>query len=108
MVYVCRRRPVPPFRYRILPWSPGAKPHVAKCDFPTHAVDEAFVDSGTVVEGTYGAFGGGMVPRRACPISSYLAPGGIFALRAHCALLLDYVPPEEPPSTPLGNALRIR
>ena len=26
----------------------------------------------------------------------------------HCALLLDYVPPEEPPSTPLGNALRIR
>ena len=36
------------------------------------------------------------------------ALGGIFALRAHCALLLDYVPPEEPPSTPLGNALRIR
>ena len=34
--------------------------------------------------------------------------GGIFALRAHCALLLDYVPPEEPPSKPLGNALRIR
>ena len=30
------------------------------------------------------------------------------ALRAHCALLLDYVPPEEPPSKPLGNALRIR
>ena len=37
-----------------------------------------------------------------------LNKGGIFALRAHCALLLDYVPPEEPPSTPLGNALRIR
>ena len=34
--------------------------------------------------------------------------GGIFALHAHCTLLLDYVPPEEPPSTPLGNALRIR
>ena len=34
--------------------------------------------------------------------------GGVFALRAHCALLLDYVPPEEPPSTPLGNALRNR
>ena len=34
--------------------------------------------------------------------------GGVFALRAHCALLLDYVPPEEPPSRPLGNALRIR
>ena len=34
--------------------------------------------------------------------------GGIFALRAHCALLLDYVPRKEPPSTPLGNALRIR
>ena len=33
---------------------------------------------------------------------------GVFALRAHCALLLDYVPPEEPPSTPLGNTLRIR
>ena len=30
------------------------------------------------------------------------------ALHAHCALLLDYVPPEEPPSTPLGNALSIR
>ena len=26
----------------------------------------------------------------------------------HCALLLDYVLPEEPPSTPLGNALRIK
>ena len=34
--------------------------------------------------------------------------GGILALRAHCALLLDYVPPEEPLGTPLGNALRIR
>ena len=34
--------------------------------------------------------------------------GGILALRAHCALLLDYVPPEEPPGTPIGNALRIR
>ena len=33
--------------------------------------------------------------------------GGIFALRAHCTLLLDYVPPVEPPSTPLGNALRL-
>ena len=61
------------FRYRILPCSPDTRPHVAKCDFPTHAVDEAFVDSGTVVEGTYGAFGGGMVPRRARPIPSYLA-----------------------------------
>ena len=29
------------------------------------------------------------------------------ALRAPGALLLDYVPPEEPPSTPLGNTLRI-
>ena len=35
-------------------------------------------------------------------------PGGILALRAHCALLLDYVPPKEPPGTPLGNAYRIR
>ena len=34
--------------------------------------------------------------------------GGILALRAHCALLLDYVPPEEPLGTPLGNTLRIR
>ena len=33
---------------------------------------------------------------------------GIFALRAHYALLLDYVPPEEPLGTPLGNALRIK
>ena len=30
------------------------------------------------------------------------------ALRAHCALLLDYVPPEEPLGTPLGNTLRVR
>ena len=30
------------------------------------------------------------------------------ALHAHCALLLDYVPLEEPLGTPLGNALRIR
>ena len=29
--------------------------------------------------------------------------GGILALRAHCTLLLDYVPPEEPPGTPIGN-----
>ena len=41
------------------------------------------------------------------PMAAILFLGGIFALRAHCALLLDYVPPEEPPSTPLGNALRI-
>ena len=34
--------------------------------------------------------------------------GGMFVRRAPGALLLDYVPPEEPPSTPLGNALRIR
>ena len=34
--------------------------------------------------------------------------GGILALRAHWALLLDYVPPEEPLGTPLGNTLRIR
>ena len=26
----------------------------------------------------------------------------------HCALLLDYVPPEEPLGMPLGNTLRIR
>ena len=32
------------------------------------------MDSGTVMEGTQGAFGGGMVPRRARPIPSYLAP----------------------------------
>ena len=40
------------------------------------------------------------------PVLSHVDPqGGILALRAHCALLLDYVPPEEPPGTPLGNAL---
>ena len=32
----------------------------------------------------------------------------MLALRAHCALLLDDVPPEEPLGTPLGKALRIR
>ena len=41
-------------------------------------------------------------------LSQGLVSEGIFALRAYCALLLDYVPPEEPPSKPLGNALRIR
>ena len=41
-------------------------------------------------------------------LDDILLLGGIFALRAHCAVLLDYVPPEEPPSKPLGNALRIR
>ena len=46
---------------------------------------------------------------RLCDPSRYPPPiGGVFALRAHCALLLDYVPPEEPPSKPLGNTLRIR
>ena len=39
-------------------------------------------------------------------ITEYL--GRILALRAHCALLLDYVPPDEPLGTPLGNTLRIR
>ena len=34
--------------------------------------------------------------------------GGILALCTHCALLLDYVPPEEALGTPLGNTLRIR
>ena len=34
--------------------------------------------------------------------------GGILAPSAHCALLLDYVPPEESLGTPLGNTLRIR
>ena len=44
-----------------------------------------------------------------CPTKpSVAAMGGIFALRAHCALLLDYVPPEEPPGTTLGKTLRIR
>ena len=41
-------------------------------------------------------------------MSAMLYLGGMFARRAPGALLLDYVPPEEPPSTPLGNALRIR
>ena len=39
-----------------------------------HAVYEVLVDSGTVMEGTKGTFGGGMVPRRARTIPSYLAP----------------------------------
>ena len=34
--------------------------------------------------------------------------GGMLALHAHCTLLLDFVPPEEPLGTPLGNAVRIR
>ena len=70
---VGRRRPVPPFSHRVLPRSPSARPHVAKCDFPTHAVYEAFVDSGTVVERTEGAFRGGVVPQRARTVPSHLA-----------------------------------
>ena len=34
--------------------------------------------------------------------------GGILALYVHWALLLDRVPPEEPPGTPIENVLRIR
>ena len=44
-------------------------------------------------------------------ISNKLLLPRSFATEGEClpgALLLDYVPPEEPPSTPLGNALRIR
>ena len=41
-------------------------------------------------------------------VSAETSLGGMFARRAPGALLLDYVPPKEPPSTPLGNALRIR
>ena len=41
------------------------------------------------------------------PISALQQPlGGIFD-RAR-TLRLDYVPPEEPPSTPLGNTLRFK
>ena len=54
-----------------------------------------------------GAVGAWLMGRGGFPPSS-MGLGGVFALHAHCALLLDYVPPEEPPSTPLGNALRIR
>ena len=42
------------------------------------------------------------------PLPSRGPHGGILALRVHCALLLDYVPPEEPLGTPLGNTPRIR
>ena len=45
---------------------------------------------------------------RACHEIPATYTGGILALRAHCAVLLDYVPPEEPLGTPLGNTLRIR
>ena len=56
----------------------------------------------------YTKVGAGLQPDGAWCSNRPLIRGGIFALRAHCALLLDYVPLEEPPSTPLGNALRIR
>ena len=49
-----------------------------------------------------------LIPSDNDEILAWYDIGGVFALRAHCALLLDYIPPEEPPSTPLGNALRIR
>ena len=53
---------------------PQVLSNVAKCNFPTRAVYEAFVDSGAVMEGTEGTVGGGMVPRRTCATPSYLAP----------------------------------
>ena len=46
--------------------------------------------------------GGGIIPLFRVVV---LSPKGE---SLHCALLLDYVPPEEPPGTPLGNTLRIR
>ena len=63
-------------------------------------------------EGVGRGFGGGRggegvgeeLPRP--PMVSGLRGSLCSARRAHCALLLDYVPPKEPPSTPLGNALR--
>ena len=33
--------------------------------------------------------------------------GGIFALRAHCALLLDYVPPKSPQANSLETPLEL-
>ena len=60
------------------------------------------------------ALGASCKPNKALPqikctmYQSTTRSGGMFARRAPGALLLDYVPPEEPPSTPLGNALRIR
>ena len=33
--------------------------------------------------------------------------GGIFALCAHCALLLDYVPPKSPQANPLETPLEL-
>ena len=51
----------------------------------------------------------GPIPYKTFNFLAYsLKSGGILALHAHCALLLDYVPPEEPLGTPLGNTLRIR
>ena len=38
---------------------------------------------------------------RGCPCTAC-------ALCTHCVLLLDQTPPEEPPSTPLPKALKIR
>ena len=42
------------------------------------------------------------------PLSSPIPIPHTLGESLHCALLLDYVPPEEPPGTPLGNTLRIR
>ena len=41
-------------------------------------------------------------------VAPFRDEGGIPSLRAHCALLLDYVPPEEPLGTPFGNPPGIR
>ena len=50
--------------------------------------------------------------RRQCHLTMLRATprkiiGGVLALRAHCALLLDQVPPQEPPRTPLPTSRKI-
>ena len=67
------------------------------------SIKSALVSSRTSMEEVFdsGLLGG-------APTPSLLLDPSIMGESLHCALLLDYVPPEEPPSTPLGKALRIR
>ena len=65
-----------------------------------NSICELFIWEGKWEEERVGGWEGGWVGgRKNC---------GAMGESLHCALLLDYVPPEEPLGTPLGNTLRSR
>ena len=94
--------PVPQTKAAFLLVCPKGKAVSWVCSILWHMVENSGAGSLEYENFARWADRGQKHPHRGCIL------GGVFALRAHCALLLDYVPPEEPPSKPLGNALRIR